>query len=255
MQLRSSCLSLLQNQFTGAGVLLVAFAAPLFPQFIEDAVRLRFEPENCGCSIVKSPVDRQEHSTEGYFDFRRSTSGALIVARFPNLPPPYAFFEISPTSPPRAIPTSKQQWNSAKPTVWGVGTRSVFDRLPTRDIRPIDSVTFRGREYRRAGDHWATRSVAALPSPDQSLLVIQSYSGSHVMDKERKQGGEIFIDIYSADSGARLCRVTGTHQSYHGSGFLDNTAWTADRELVGNLAPAFTFELLYCNFNSSSPRK
>jgi len=233
----------------------VAFAASAFPQPINSSVRLRFEPENCGCFLVSSPGTQQDHNTEGDFNFRRSATGALVVARSPNLGPPYAFFEISTTQPPRAITITKQVWDSAKPTGWEVGTQSLLYRVPSSTARQLESVSFRGREYRRAGEHWASVHVAALPSPDQSLLVIQSYSGSYVTDKERKQGGEIFIDIYSTDSGARLCRVAGTHQTYHGSGFMDPTTWTGNRELVGNPDSVLNRQLLYCNFNSSSPRR
>jgi len=131
---------------------------------------------------------------------------------------------------------------------------SLFSRASPTAIRQVESVSFRSHEYRRGGEHWANVHVAALPSPDKSLIVVQSYSGGYLTD-EPKLGGKIFIDIYSTDSGVRLCRVEGTHQAYNGSDFLNNTTWTDNRELVANPDPVLHHQLLYCNFNSASAKK
>lgn len=249
MQQTSTSASFPHARVTGVCFLAMMPVVAAYSQPIDRTARLRFDPPNCGCSVIRSP--ELEHVFGGRFDFRRSASGALLVSRSPAVGPPYLFFQILDGPSPNAIPIGRHEWDSGKSTGWEVGMHSLFARAFSTPILKVESVSFRGRQYKRGGQHWAYHHVAALPSPDESLLVLQSYSGGYTTDKERKQGGEIFIDIYSTDSGARICRIAGTHQTYDGAGFLADTTWTANRELVASPDPRFFLQLLYCNFNSS----
>ncbi|MBS1825662.1 MAG: hypothetical protein JST93_10100 [Acidobacteria bacterium] len=227
-------------------LLLLLASLPAFPVDENFTANIRLEPPACGCYLIRSPEEARY--VGGDLHYRRDRAGRLLIGRSYTAPEPGYFFRLLPSPPFRATTVDREVWEQATP-IPPTGI-SLFKNIPPDELAKVSSVSFRNREYRRRGEHWPVFMHAAVLSPDEALLFVQSYSGAYTTKRDRV-GGKAFTVIYETSTGAELCTITATHQGRDGSMFLTNTLWVGKRELVANTDPILNRTSVYCNFGEA----
>jgi len=157
----------------------------------------------------------------------------------------YAFVFQRFTDPVHVAPVSLELWKSAQPV-------TLYRKSILWSDSPQERITYKGKEFARAGNYWAYPFAAALPSPSGRLLAVQSFSGSRKGDKTLKKDGTIYIEVFDTSNGAKVCGVEGVHSDYLGAELLAETFWLTDLFLIASISPDDMQRFLFCDFKPKS---
>jgi hypothetical protein len=198
------------------------------------------------CHIVRFTKDWGKHwppwDFTYYDDYEFRAQGTLgttfLVRGYPEYYKPHTpnLYEID-LSDPKAIarPATEQAWEAA--TRMPLLRRSTFPRgsYLSREQR----IQFNGLQFSKTGDLWALSGDAVRLSPDQTWIVLQSYSGSVARTEDvpfgRSRGvtrGTLFFDVFNAVAGNKLLTLEGTYRDIHPTDALIEPAWLTERYFI-----------------------
>ncbi|MBL8175051.1 MAG: hypothetical protein JNK48_10290 [Bryobacterales bacterium] len=226
---------------------LFLLTAILAAQHSTGSVAVVVHPLDCGCREVNLPAPwrfSEPLPNSGSLVFRTFNGRILVGSEFdPDTQSVnhYTFVFERFSDPIHIIPVSNELWKSAQPVT--LHSRSIL-----RDDTSREKITYKGKEYARAGHHWAYPFAAALPSPSGRLLALQSFTGSRKGDKTLQKDATIYIEVFDTSSGAKVCGVEGVHSDYLGADLLSETSWISDFHLIASISPDDMQRFLFCSF-------
>ncbi|MBL8175052.1 MAG: hypothetical protein JNK48_10295 [Bryobacterales bacterium] len=230
---------------------LFLLAVVLTAQYRTGSVALVYHPSDCGCGEVKLPAPwrfSKPLPNSGSLVFRMFNGRILVGSEYdPDTESVnhYALVFVRFTDPIHAVPVSKELWKSAQPVT--LHRKSIL-----WNDTPREKITYKGKEYARAGKYWGYPFSAALPSPSGRLIALQSFTGSRTGDKTLQKDGTIYFEVFDTSSGTKVCGVEGVHSDYLGAELLAETFWFSDIFLISSISPDDLQRFLFCDFKPKS---
>ena len=161
-------------------------------------------------------------------------------------------YEVDLSDPKAPVrPEDNEAWKSA--TIISLTRKRAFDLAGVRE-KPIE---FHGFVFDKSGELWA--GLDNLLSPDQALLVLQSWTGTAaIYDGPYDIGwgllvgyrGKVFFDIFNADSGKKLLTIQGRYATGNPEGVINRTAWVTERYFIVPMGEHLE-RYLVCEFGRS----
>jgi hypothetical protein len=166
-------------------------------------------------------------------------------------------YEVDLSDPKASVrPASDEAWKSA--TVITLSRKPPLVVAGRRE-KPIE---FHGFVFTQSGGLWALDN--SLLSPDQSWLVLQSWTGragtGGGYDISLDWGfffgykGKVFFDIFNADTGRKLMTIRGRYESPDPDTVLSETAWVTERYFIVPMGE-HQERCLVCDFGRSGRKQ
>lgn len=154
-----------------------------------------------------------------------------------------------------AVSTTEQAWESA--TRVSTRQRSAISQLYIP--KPNQALEYRGVRFNKSGEFWSYEGGSV--SPDQSWLVLQSWTGSASSGSGTGFGkcfpfgcrGKIFLDIFNLDTSKKIFTIEGTYSGGDPDGnLLRSTEWLTERYFIVPMGD-HRERCLVCEFGGRRP--
>jgi hypothetical protein len=176
-----------------------------------------------------------------------------------------AIYEVN-LSDPKSTPriSTEEAWRSGTPVkmikkeAWD--TRYPNGGLTNSTNLPYDQpIRFHSLTFEKTGAYWP--GDKSLLSPDQSVVVIQSWTGSlaHSSDDVPlglsfgRSKGKLFYDVFRVDTAKKMFTILGTYTDIHPERAFAKTGWVTERYFIIPLGARE--RCLICEFGRKTKRE